>query len=60
MRGVKKGNKWHPARDHLAGKEVYGSINDTDENFSIRFDNIKYNQVCLIEFLSLYFTYNFI
>ena len=48
VRRVKAGNFWHPAKDHAAGTEVYGTASTNPiapQTFSVKFDNKDYNQV---------------
>lgn len=37
-------NRWFKAEDNLAGTEEYGDINVLEEQFSVKFDNIEYDQ----------------
>ena len=44
VRHVPGGDTWHPATDQMRGTEVYG-VNGDDQAFSIKFDDISYDQV---------------
>jgi hypothetical protein len=47
VRRVKAGPTWHPATDHLAGTDTYGTYNadpTADATFSIAFDTIDFDQ----------------
>ena len=46
VRRVKKGTAWHPATDHLAGTDEYGTLGHetSGESFSIRFNDTLFNQ----------------
>ena len=36
-------NKWHKAKDHLAGTEVYGDNSNSSEEWSIKFDDVPFD-----------------
>lgn len=44
VRHLPKGSKWYKATDKLAGTDEYGKYGEEDEEWSIKFDNIHYNQ----------------
>ena len=54
MRHLHKGDiKWHPATDKLEGTSVYGDPSDDSVAWSIKFDDIHFNQFM---FANEYFT----
>ena len=50
MRHVPYGNHWHPAEDQLKGTDVYGVPSGplSDQAWSVRFDNLTFNQFLFI------------
>jgi hypothetical protein len=44
VRSIPAQKTWHPAKDKLAGTEAYGSAYSSTEPWSVKFDNIKFDQ----------------
>ena len=36
---------WHPSTDHLAGTTVYGDPNDDEEAWSVKFDDLCFEEM---------------
>ena len=47
VRHVPQGPAWHPAKDLMRGTEVYGEPENEGEPWSIKFDELNYDQVLL-------------
>ena len=45
VRHVPQGPAWHPAKDLMRGTEVYGEPENEGEPWSIKFDELNYDQV---------------
>ena len=45
VRHVPATGNWHPASDHLAGSEVYGDSTDDSVAWSIKFDDLEFEEM---------------
>ena len=48
VRHVPKGPRWHKAQDGLAGTEEYGDPNIMEEEWSVKFNDILFNQFLFV------------
>jgi len=48
VRHVPKGPKWYKAKDGLTGTEEYGNPNTMDEEWSVKFDDVFFNQFLFV------------
>ena len=44
VRHLPKSMKWYKAKDQLAGTEEYGTPYDEDQEWTIPFNNVEFNQ----------------
>ena len=44
VRSIPVRNNWHPATDKLVGSHVYGEAYSTTEPWSVKFDNVQFDQ----------------